>query len=218
MQQILKAYLKRLTDLTAANKSLLLLQLPAEQFVDLHDFDFLNGKPSFDVVAGLLAGKPAVPLCDVLDSRYDRVNEASRRLQKISRTAAFIAAERGTQDLYAGYPTVRGKLADGTPVRCPLLFFPRGPRPQGQRLDAAAPGRGGRRLQQDLPAGLRVLQRRKSGRRLAGNVFRRLQFRPAGVPHAALRKAEGKPAGTQLQPGLLHRQAPSLRKIHAGRL
>ena len=124
MQQILKAYLKRLTDLTAANKSLLLLQLPAEQFVDLHAFDFLNGKPSFDVVAGLLAGKPAVPLCDVLDSRYDRVNEASRKLGKIARTAAFLAAERGTQDLYAGYPMVRGKLADGTPVRCPLLFFP----------------------------------------------------------------------------------------------
>jgi len=124
MQQILKAYLKRLTDLTAANKSLLLLQLPAEQFVDLHAFDFLNGKPSFDVVAGLMAGKTTVPLCDVLDSRYDRVNEASRRLQQIARTAAFIAAERGTQDLYAGYPTVRGKLADGTPVRCPLLFFP----------------------------------------------------------------------------------------------
>ncbi len=124
MQQILKAYLKRLTDLTAANKSLLLLQLPAEQFVDLHEFDFLNGRPSFNVVAGLMAGKPSVPLCDVLDSRYDRVNEASRKLQQISRTAAFIAAERGTQDLYAGYPVVRGKLADGTPVRCPLLFFP----------------------------------------------------------------------------------------------
>jgi hypothetical protein len=124
MQHILKAYLKRLTDLTTSNKSLLLLQLPAEQFMDLHELDYLTGKPSFDLVAHLIAGKPSIPLCDVLDSRYDRVNEAGRKLAKIARTSAFIEAERGTQDLYVGYPMVRGKLADGTPVRCPLLFFP----------------------------------------------------------------------------------------------
>ncbi len=124
MVQTLKTYLRRLTNLTARNRSLVLTTLPAEQFLDVHDLDFLDGRPSFDVLAQLLAQRPVVPLCDVLDPRYERLNAVSGRLRRIARTEAFIRQERGAEDLYVGYPFVRGKFADGTVVRGPLVFFP----------------------------------------------------------------------------------------------
>ena len=124
MQKILKTYLRRLTNLTSRNRSLLLLNLPQEQFLDLNELDFLDGKPSFEYINQLIAQKTTIPLCDMLDSRLEKVNEVSKVLRKIARTEAFIEEERGSEDLYVGYPFVKGKLSDGTVVRCPLLFFP----------------------------------------------------------------------------------------------
>ncbi|GAA4448808.1 hypothetical protein GCM10023189_07200 [Nibrella saemangeumensis] len=121
---ILKVYRKRLTNLSSRNRSLLLTSLPAEQFLDLHETDFLLNRPSFDLITQLIAQRPAIPICDVLDSRNQRVNEVSRKLRRIARTEQFIEEERGTWDLYVGYPFVRGKLMDGTVVHGPLLFFP----------------------------------------------------------------------------------------------
>ncbi|GAA4410720.1 hypothetical protein GCM10023187_35670 [Nibrella viscosa] len=121
---ILKVYRKRLTNLSSRNRSLLLSSLPAEQFLDLHDTDFLLNRPSFDLIAQLITQRPVIPLCDVLDSRNQRVNDVSRKLRRIARTEQFIEEERGTWDLYVGYPFVRGKLMDGTVVHGPLLFFP----------------------------------------------------------------------------------------------
>lgn len=121
---LLKTYLKRLTNLSSRNKSLLLSRLPAEQFLDLHDTDFLLGKSSFDLVNQLIQGKSRIPLCDVQDPRFDRVNIISKKLRKITRTERFIEEERGSRDLYVGYPFVRGKFADGSVVHAPLLFFP----------------------------------------------------------------------------------------------
>ncbi|PWJ60374.1 uncharacterized protein DUF4011 [Dyadobacter jejuensis] len=124
MQQILKAYLKRLTNLSTRNKSLLLTSLPGEQFLDLQATDFVLQKPAFELIVQLIAGKKTIPLCDVQDPRMEKVNVLSKRLRKISRTEKFVADERGTQDLYVGYPFLKGKLADGTPIHGPLLFFP----------------------------------------------------------------------------------------------
>lgn len=124
MQQILKTYLKRLTNLTARNRSLLLTQLPVEQFLDLHELDFLDGKPSFDLVNQLINQKENISLCAVLDSRFEKINLLSKHLSKIARTEQFIKNERGAEDLYVGFPMVQGKFADGTVVRAPLLFFP----------------------------------------------------------------------------------------------
>lgn len=123
-QSVLKAYLKRLTNLSSRNRSLLLTSLPAEQFLDLHETDFLDNKPSFDLIRHLIARRPSIPLCDVLDSRLEKVNEVSKKLRKIARTDRFIEEERGSEDLYVGYPFVRGKLADGTVIHGPLIFFP----------------------------------------------------------------------------------------------
>jgi hypothetical protein len=124
MQQVLKHYLKRLTNLSSSNKSLLLLNLPLGQFIDIHELDFLTSKPSFHIIEQLIASKSSIYLCDVHDSRFDKVNEASNKLKKLDRTEQFIEDERGAHDLYVGYPMIRGKLSDGSPIRCPLLFFP----------------------------------------------------------------------------------------------
>ncbi|MCF0053966.1 AAA domain-containing protein [Dyadobacter sp. LJ53] len=124
MNRILKAYLKRLTNLSTRNKSLLLAGLPAEQFLDLHETDFLLEKPSIELIKQLVSGKSRIALCDVADSRFEKVNEVSKKLRKIARTERFIEEERGSRDLYVGYPFVKGKLSDGTPIHAPLLFFP----------------------------------------------------------------------------------------------
>lgn len=124
MSRILKAYLKRLTNLSTRNKSLLLTSLSAEQFLDFHETDFLLSKPAIDVLKQIVLGKGRVALCDVADPRFEKVNETSRRLRKIARTERFIEEERGSRDLYVGYPFIKGKLSDGTPIHAPLLFFP----------------------------------------------------------------------------------------------
>ena len=124
VQKILKSYQKRLTNLTSRNKSLLLLNLSAEQFLDIHELDFLQNKPSFNVIEQLIAQKNTTSLCEIHDPLYERVNEISKRLRKVSRTEKFIEEERGSEDLYVGYPIIKGKFSDGTVVRCPLLFFP----------------------------------------------------------------------------------------------
>ena len=120
---ILKAYLKRLTNLSSRNRSLLLGSLPAEQFLDLHELDFLDNFASFELIRQLIAQKNTIKLCDVADPRSAKINDASKKLRKIARTQTFIEEERGAQDLYVGWPFVRGKLMDGTPIHGPLLFF-----------------------------------------------------------------------------------------------
>ncbi len=124
MKQILNTYLKRLTNLTGKNKSLLLLRLPLSQFVDVHDFDFLENQPSFDIISKLIGGKTEIPLTAVADSRDSRVNEMSLRLKRIRRLDDYVFEERGSKDLYIGWPFIRGKFSDGTMLRAPLLFFP----------------------------------------------------------------------------------------------
>lgn len=124
MQKELKAFQRKLTNLTSNNKSLVQLRLSKTQDVDVHDFDFLNGKPSFDIVEFLLSSKRKLELCDVLDSRNSSVNDQSRRLKNINRNADVLLEERGVKEMYIGWPFVVGKLTDGTSIRCPLLFFP----------------------------------------------------------------------------------------------
>lgn len=121
---VLSAFRRRLTNLSSRNRSLLLTSLPAGQFLDLHETDFLLNKSSFSLIADLLNRKASVPLCDVVDPRYERSNAVSRQLRRIDRTAQFIEEEQGTEDLYVGWPFVRGKFGNGTVVHGPLLFFP----------------------------------------------------------------------------------------------
>jgi hypothetical protein len=124
MQKTLKSYLKRLTNLTGNNRSLLLLRLLSGQFVDLHDFNHLSGNTSFSLVEALIGNKSKIKLCDEVDSRDEDVNIISKQLKRLRRIEKLIYEERGAKDLYVGWPFVSGKFNDDTLVRCPLLFFP----------------------------------------------------------------------------------------------
>lgn len=124
MQQILQSYQRRLTNLSGNNRSLLLLRLMADQFIDLHDFDHLDLKPSFRIIEELLAQKSEISLIPNTDSRDANSNKLAGRLRKIQRTDRFIFHESGARDLFIGWPFVRGKFNDGTLVNAPLLFFP----------------------------------------------------------------------------------------------
>ncbi len=124
MQKVLQQYLKRLTNLSGNNRSLLLLRLLVNQFIDLHSFDFIENKPSFDIIKQLISGKSKIKLSDTFDSRNEVTNQLSLRLKRLNRIERYIFQERGAKDLFVGWPFVRGKFADGTPVRSPLLFFP----------------------------------------------------------------------------------------------
>lgn len=121
---ILKIYLRRLTNLSTRNRSLLLTNLPVEQFLDWQELDYVDGRSAFEVLKEVLSQKKAIKLCQRLDSRSEKVNEISKRLTKLARTERFIEEERGSEDLYVAYPFVRGKLMDGTVIHAPLAFFP----------------------------------------------------------------------------------------------
>ncbi|MBU2915931.1 AAA domain-containing protein [Reichenbachiella agariperforans] len=124
MQEILKSYLRRLTNLSGNNRSLLLLKLLKEQFIDLHEFDFALNEPSFKIMEGVMARKSKIPLCSVQDSRDEDSNKLSMRLKKLKRVDHLVYEEQGARDMYVGWPFVKGKFNDGTLVRCPLMFFP----------------------------------------------------------------------------------------------
>ncbi|MBX2964367.1 MAG: DUF4011 domain-containing protein [Cyclobacteriaceae bacterium] len=115
--------MRRLTSLSGNNRSLLLLRLHSEQLMDLQQLSQLKGEPSFTIIKALIAGKDK-KICPLLDSRLESANEASKKLKRLMRADKFIFEERGSNDLHVGWPILRGKLADGTPVRTPLLFFP----------------------------------------------------------------------------------------------
>jgi hypothetical protein len=122
-KSILSTFLRRLTNLTGSSRSLLLLRLHAEQLLDIHDFGFLAGHRAFEIVNALIAGQSKI-LCPVLDSRMEASNVVSKKVKRLQRVDRFIFEERGSNDLHVGWPFVRGKFADGTLTRCPLLYFP----------------------------------------------------------------------------------------------
>lgn len=122
-KNLLRNFLRRLTNLSGRNRSLFLPRLYAEQFIDVHSFSFLKNKSSFSIIENLIAGKGSL-LCAEVDSRMEANNVASKKLKILQRTDRFLFEERGSRDLYVGWPFVHGKFLDGTAVRCPLLYFP----------------------------------------------------------------------------------------------
>lgn len=123
VQSILKAYMRRLTNLSGNSRSLLLLRLHSEQLMDLQQLSQLKGESAFSIMNALIAGKEK-KICPLLDSRLEAANVASEKLKRLHRIDNFIFEERGSHDLHVGWPIARGKFADGTSVRAPLLYFP----------------------------------------------------------------------------------------------
>lgn len=124
MKTILQSYLRRLTNLSGNSRSILLSRLLADQFIDIHDFNFALNKPSFSIIDELIGRKNKILLCDVQNSRDEASNRLSAKLRKIKRVDHLVFEERGAKDLYLGWPFVKGKFSDGTLTRCPLMFFP----------------------------------------------------------------------------------------------
>ena len=98
MKNILRTYLRRLTNLSGNNRSLLLLRLAADQLMDLHETSHLNGLPSFETIRALINSRN-VKLCQVLDSRLEANNEVSKKLKKLQRTDHFLFEESGSYAL-----------------------------------------------------------------------------------------------------------------------
>jgi hypothetical protein len=115
--------MRRLTNLSGNSRSLLLLRLHSEQLMDLQQLSQLKGESAFSIMNALIAGKEK-RICPLLDSRLETANVASEKLKRLHRIDNFIFEERGSHDLHVGWPLARGKFADGTPVRAPLLYFP----------------------------------------------------------------------------------------------
>lgn len=120
----MQSYQRRLSNISGNNRSLLLLRLIANQTIDLHDFDFLDGKPSFEIIDHIIGRTKKIKLSQAIDSRDKDANQLTLRLKQLQRKAQFILDETGAFDLYVGWPFVHGKFADGSLVRSPLMFFP----------------------------------------------------------------------------------------------
>jgi superfamily I DNA and/or RNA helicase len=123
MKDLLKAFQKRLTNLTAKNRSIYLSKLSKRFDIDLKELFSFSGEYYGSALGKILKGRE-IKLIEVADPRSGLSNEVSKRLKSIKRQSDFIETERGNNDLYIGWPYVEGKLLNGTPVRAPLIFFP----------------------------------------------------------------------------------------------
>jgi hypothetical protein len=121
-KKLLSLFMRRLTNLSANNRSLFLPRL-TDQFLDIRNLSQLNGENSFSLIEAMIAGRKK-NICPVSDSRVAFASEAALQLKKLKRADEFIFEEAGSHDLHVGWPFIHGKFADGTFVRAPLLFFP----------------------------------------------------------------------------------------------
>lgn len=124
MIEILKSYLKKLTNLTSNNRSIYLPRIVADKGIDLNAFDYAINKSAYQLLEEIIIGKNSIKLCNYIDSRDASTNDLSKKLIKIDRTNKHILEERGANDLYLGFPFVHGQFLDGTLVRCPIILFP----------------------------------------------------------------------------------------------
>lgn len=144
-KKLLQRFSQRLTNLSATNRSLVLLRLYVGQYIDVQVFDYLLGKPAFDIVRQLAAGKTRISLCEVADARDAAGNRVSYLLKQLHRTAQAVLEEQGAENLCVGYPFVLGRFNNDAPVRCPLLFFPVRLAPQNGKWQLT--------LREDVPVG-----------------------------------------------------------------
>lgn len=124
MKEMLSIYRDRLINLSSKNKTLLLRKLYKKSAFDLKLLEEANGEDFSNRLLDLLkrrySGKIKVlstPYAEKEEKLYDSFKYINRESKNIQR-------EKGSYDLYIGYPFVEGKFKDGTLVRAPLLLFP----------------------------------------------------------------------------------------------
>ena len=124
MQKLLHKFKRRLTNLSTGNRALVLLRLPMRQFIDLKKLEYALEKPAFSLIENLIKGAKDIKIATYPDPRDSKTNDIGNQLKYIQRTDLTLKEERGADDLYIGYPIVKGKMLDNTAVRCPLLYIP----------------------------------------------------------------------------------------------
>jgi hypothetical protein len=67
-KKVLTTYLRRLTNLSAGNRSLFLPRLAKDQFIDVHEFSQLNGEKSFSIIEALIT-QTKKNICTLTDAR-----------------------------------------------------------------------------------------------------------------------------------------------------
>lgn len=124
MKEMLSIYRDRLINLSTKNRTLLLKKLYRKIGFDLKNLEKINGSNFSHRLLELLAkrynGKMKILSTPKSEDEY-RFYES---LKSIYREANNIQKEKGSYDLYIGYPFVEGKFKDGTIVKAPLLLFP----------------------------------------------------------------------------------------------
>lgn len=123
-ESVFQNYSNRLTDLSSKNRSIYLPKLDGFGMIDLREFDFLSGAPSFEIIRSLILGKKKIKLLPEVDPRSGDTNQLSKNLSKIAFRDQLIREESGEESLYVGWPFIEGKLINGQLVRAPILYIP----------------------------------------------------------------------------------------------
>lgn len=117
MKDLLTLYRDRLTDLTARNKSLRLLQLAVKNHFDLARLDLHR------ILSEVMAQKELVYMFP-----QNNIDEESiinnQRMTKLKREMDLIEQETGHNPFYVAFGLLEGELAADFYIRCPLLFYP----------------------------------------------------------------------------------------------
>ncbi|MFW5658742.1 MAG: AAA domain-containing protein [Bacteroidota bacterium] len=119
----IRAYQRRLTDLSQRNRALKHLRLSARRDFDLESFSYIEGKSVDELLWSALRGHKT-PLIRQVSERAEQTNRLDARLRKIHRTLQLAEAETGLYDFYLAYPFIEGKFADGSICRAPLMLLP----------------------------------------------------------------------------------------------
>ncbi|MBN3519871.1 DUF4011 domain-containing protein [Algoriphagus lutimaris] len=123
-ESIFQNYLNRLTDLSSKNKSLYIPKVEGSGFLDLQEFDFLNGEPAFDIIRKVIQGKKSIFLIPISDPRQTSNNQLSKALSKLQFRDQLTQEETGEHTLAISWLFVEGKLMNGQILRAPLLIHP----------------------------------------------------------------------------------------------
>lgn len=123
MQDILKLYRDRLTDLTANNKSLRLTRLTNKNHFDIHTLESIENGLEVRVMEGICAQSEEILLMPQ-NSLEEGAILANRKLTQLKREIDLIEQETGNNPFYIGYGFLEGYLVPEFFVRCPILFYP----------------------------------------------------------------------------------------------
>ena len=121
-EPIFQTYLNRLTDLSAKNRSLYLPKLEGTGMLDVREFDFLTGEPSFEIIRKAIEGKKKITLSPDLDPRSGDANQVSKVLSRMAFRDQLTQEETGEQSLYLAWLFAEGKLINGQLIRSPMLL------------------------------------------------------------------------------------------------